>query len=319
MARRYDNIDVVDLDLVNGGSALLISYQHIFVPFNDDYHLKSKIKVVEDIVLGWTPGSFTLTDVVTGETARIRDDVCLNDFYETLTIHLVLIQEHLELENFDVVRGTVVYMLCNATYGTPSIYVANVSRIFAHSRTDPEEPTWLRNVCEAIVNIPCIMPTEMPMTMEDPFICDPSQWGSPLPCRILFLQTGLVGNTLRLHAEVHRYFLTFDPETSVPVLTPHGTMTSIVPHNYDFWHLTQTRSGHWLIFCDSYTPLLRNKKERFKRLTLLTSEFSGDIIPMKESSQEVDTPFCDIERYSGTVWCHSQIGKEKYVTLQYFN
>lgn len=73
------------------------------------------------------------------------------------------------------------------------------------------------------------------------------------------------------------------------------------------------------MYCERDSALLRNKKERFKRLTLLSSEFSGDILPMKESSQEVDTPFCDIERYSGTVWCQNQIGKEIYVTLQYFN
>lgn len=209
-------------------------------------------------------------------------------------------------------------MLCNATNGTPSICVANVSRIFSQSKIDSEEPTWLRNVCEAIVNIPCIVHTEMPMIVDDSFICEPSQWGSSLPCRILFFQTGMVDDTL--HAEVHRYFLTFDPETSVPVLTPHGTTTSIVvPHDYDFCHLTQTRSGHWLIYYRRDSALLRNKKERFMRLTLLSSVFSGDILPMKECSQEVDIPFCSIERYSGTGWSHNLIGKEKYITLQYFN
>lgn len=111
-------------------------------------------------------------------------------------------QENLELLNFDIVRNTAVFIFRNATFRTPSIYVAKVPRIFAHSRADPGEPTWLRNICEAIVNIP-VEPTEISMNMDDSYICDPSRWGSPLPCRVLFLQARTVGDAEQ--SKVHRH------------------------------------------------------------------------------------------------------------------
>lgn len=72
---------MVDLDITHGSSTVLISYQHISLPYTvHDYELELKTQVVGDLVLGWTPISFTLIDVVTGEIARIQKDVCLNDF-----------------------------------------------------------------------------------------------------------------------------------------------------------------------------------------------------------------------------------------------
>lgn len=311
---------MVDLDIVHGSSTVVITYRHISLPYTiHDYELELKTQVVGDLVLGWTPTSFTLIDVVTGKIARIRKDVCHSNFSQGLTVTtcLAMTQENLELLNFDIVRNTAVFIIRNATFRTPSIYIAKVPRIFAYSRADPGEPTWLRNICEAIVNIP-VEPTEMSMNMDDSCICDPSRWGSPLPCRVLFLQAGIVGDAEQFKVHRHLHVLTFDQETSTPILEPGGALTSVIPPDYLLMRLVQTPSGHSVVCCEDFQSEDVNK--RSKKFTILSSTLPpGNLIPINESPQRNDAIYCRIERYSGTVWYRHYTEAKDTIKLEYFN
>lgn len=225
-------------------------------------------------------------------------------------------QENLELLNFDIVRDTAVFILRNATFRNPLIYVAKVSRIFAQSRADPGEATLLRNICEAIVDIP-VEPTEIPMDFCDSFICDPSRWGSPLPCRILFLQAGIVGDATQFKVHRDAQVLTFDQETSTPILTPGGTLTSDISHDYLLMRWMQTSFGHSLVCCEDLES--KDIDKRFKRFTILSSVLSGNLIPINESPQMIDAIYCRIERYSGTVWYSNYTEAKDAIKLEFFN
>lgn len=86
------------------------------------------------------------------------------------------IQDQIEV---DIVRSTLICMV-KTIYGSISLYVAKLSRVFLHS----QDMLILTDICENSLELTAIPQIRYygPYAFS---VCDPMCWGSAQPCRIL--------------------------------------------------------------------------------------------------------------------------------------